>query len=172
VEVNGMTELPDFVLQALNAPRNDGAQFTALVAAFGQQFSSTLQLPIRHETDMNYCAGQSLRFELRAKQPNSSPKNLGALFEVMVFLSSKAPVFAWYCFDRHGVFSKAHFPLLGPNQWPDSVRLMVSRLQPILVKAGWREVPFEILDAPAQNCVTDLDGSPATVFDALFAEIV
>jgi hypothetical protein len=167
-----MTRLPDFVLQALNAPRVDGAKFTAHVSAFGQQFSSSLQLSVRHETDMNYCAGQSLRFEVRAAQPDSSPRSLGSLFEVMLFLSSKAPVFAWYCFDRHGVISKAHFPLLGPNQWPDKVRLMVSRLQPVLVKAGFQEVPFEILAAPAQNYVTDLDGLPATVFEALFAEIV
>ena len=184
--------LPDFVLQALRASAKSGALFTLEVAAFGQKFSGPVRLPIRHEKDMNYCAGQSLRFDVRAtiatsskpvsgKPVSSKPvsrkpvssKNSGAvLFEVMLFLSAKTPVFAWYCFDRHGVFIKAHFPLLAPNQWPQEVRQIVSRLQPMLERTGWQEVPFALLDLLAPNFVTDLDNRPATVFEALFAEII
>jgi hypothetical protein len=167
-----MMELPDFVVAALNKPIRENSKFTDEIDSVGQQLSSLLQLSVKHETDMNYNAGQSIRFEIRVKRPGSSQKSKGSLFEIMVFFSSRSALFVIYCFDRQQFLSNSNFPLIAPNLLPKEILKMCSSVSQQLEFSGFREVPFEILDLPAPNCVTDLDNQPATVFQALFAEII
>ena len=166
------TQLPAFVLSALKSPPRYHAQFTEDVAALGQKLSGELGVLVKHETDMNYCVGQSLRFETRVKKPGLGARSKGSLFEIMVFISSKAPVFASYCFDRQGLLTTASFPWIAPDLLPDSVRDLRTTAHRVLEAAGLREVEFGLLSLPAPNCSTDMDGVPATVFEALFAEII
>jgi hypothetical protein len=162
--------LSDFVIKALAAHRQEEAVFTDEVVALQKLVSNRLQLPVRHERDMNCCAGQSLRFEVRAKHSDARKQRLGALFEVMLFLS-KGRVNAWYVFDRQGAIVKSRFPSLAPELRPDSVRQAVTSVQPLLERAEWKDVSFAFLNVLAPNCTTELDNQPATVFEALFAEI-
>jgi hypothetical protein len=167
-----MVQLPDFVVTALSKPIRDGSKFTDEISSLRNILSSLLQVSIKHETDMNYNSGHSLRFVTRVKKFGSSRNSKGSLFEIMVFVSAKSQLFAIYCFDRQQLLSHAPFPLIAPNHLPKSILEICERVHHQLKISGFQEVAFEILDLPAPNCVTELDNLPATVFQALFAEII
>jgi hypothetical protein len=177
--VNGATansenvDLPEFVREALHAPAHLGADFTKSVAALAESLRAKLPVPLLHKRGSDYSVGDALSFELRASKPGASARSKGRLFEIMIFISSKAPLFAWQCFDRQQFFDESVFPhrWVPTAQLPSEIRDVLDGLQPFIEADGFREVPFECLQKPAPGCETELDGLPANVFQALFSEL-
>jgi hypothetical protein len=49
---------------------------------------------------------------------------------------------------------------------------VIFKIRSFLVETSYREVPYELYDKEAAGYLTQMDGLPATIFEALFAEIV
>jgi hypothetical protein len=157
-------QLPDFILSALLQPQSHSVEFTEKIRGLGEKLSKALQTP--HQlTGSDYCANLCLRFDATSG---------GAKFEVRVYLSTKAPLYAFYVFGgskisganqtRPGFIDIAHAS--------QAVQSWVSLARMELNNFGLREVPQLYFFEPAPNCFTELDGLPADVFQALFAEIL
>jgi hypothetical protein len=163
--------IPDVVRSACEGPIDYSEQFTARVREIAKTLSGTLGLKVSHDADMNYRAGQSLSMVLQVDPPTGRGK---AAIEVRIYISSRAKVFAFYCFDinRKFVGPKERNHPVSPARLPEGPRQVIEKCRKLLREMGYQEVPQEIFDEKAPGCVTELDGLPTTVFSALFAEVV
>ena len=154
------------VSAALPRPPDYSAEFTARVQALARLLEPALSMPLKHDTNMNYRAGQHLscRLKLRGK---------GAV-EIRFYISSKGPLFAIYMLDRGGTLTQLGqlgHPI-AENLLPDEIAAPLDGARKILSDQGYTEVPSRLFDTPAPGCTTELDDLPATVFQCLFAEII
>jgi hypothetical protein len=162
--------LPSYVIAAAASPAAYSKEFSEQVAALAKDLSGLLQRPVRHDSDMNYRAGQNLEFDVQAASPRSkSPVPV----QVRVYISGKAPLFGVYCIERRRVFERSE--LMG-DQIPSQVLTgepasTINKVRQLLAKEGYQEVEEELFPIKVPGALTELDGLPSTVFQALFAEI-
>jgi hypothetical protein len=165
-------KIPDFITEALQRPIDYSQNFTQRVSGLAKALSETLGLPVSHDADMNYRAGQNLCFSLQVAAPGA-PRRKGTL-EIRIYLTSRGPLFAFYCFDPRKLFvaeNAAPYPVPF-DRLPGAAHQAIERCRQVLAANGWREVEQEWLGAMAPGCLTELDDLPASVFEALFTEII
>jgi hypothetical protein len=166
-----MTSLPEFILDALPNPIDHSRDFSVVVIELKQTLEAQLRMVFRLDQDMNYNPAQSLTYTLQGKVDlQKQPYE----FDVRFYLSSKAPLFAVYCFDRDwGMTDRGdvNHPI-AQQRLPERVRTWINKAKAVLVGKGWTEVEHAYFYVAAPGCITQLDGLPATVFESLFAEIV
>lgn len=153
--------LPEVITAALPRSPDYSNEFTARVKALAQSLAADLDVPLSHDSNMNYRAGQYVAFKART-------------VTVRIYLSSKAPLFAFYVLDTSGTLmepAKASHPV-PENRLPAEVLGQLDVCRKRLGQAGYTEVARTLFDAPASGCTTELDDLPATVFQSLFAEII
>ena len=97
--------IPEAIERALREPVNYAPGFTARIAELRQLLQSALQTEVVHDSDMNYRAAQNLLFV--SGGPSTSSGRKPAPVEVRVYISSKANLFAVYCFDLKAAFVPA-----------------------------------------------------------------
>jgi hypothetical protein len=166
-----MTSLPDFILDALPNPIDHSREFSAAVIEFKQVLQARLRTVFRLDQDMNYNPAQSLACTLKGK---AGLQKQPYEFDVRFYLSSKAPLFAVYCFDRQwGLTDRgdANHPI-AQERLPERIQAWTDKAKAVLIDKGWTEVEHACFHLAAPGCSTQLDGLPATVFESLFAEIV
>ena len=154
------------VSAALPQPPDYSAEFTARVQALARLLAPALSMPLKHDTNMNYRAGQHLscRLKLHGK---------GAV-EIRFYISSKGPLFAIYVLDIGGTLTQPGqlgHPI-AENLLPEEIAGPLDSARTILSDQGYMEVPSSLFDTPAPGCTTELDDLPATLFQCLFAEII
>lgn len=151
---------------ALRRSPDYSAEFTARVQALARVMEPALGMPLEHDTNMNYRAGQHLSCRLKLHRK-------GAV-EIRFYVSSKGPVFAIYVLDVGGTLTQPGqlgHPI-GENPLPEEIARQLERARRILGDQGYTEVPSSLFDTPAPGCTTELDDLPATLFQYLFAEII
>jgi len=162
--------LSSYIISAASVPVAYSTEFSERVAALGRELSVVLGLPVRHDADMNYRAGQSLEFELQMHSPQ---RRKAVLIEVRVYVSAKAALFGLLCLDRKRGFIR-------PDQIGDQVSCKIlsgesgsaiEKVRQFFIQKGFQEVDEELFQVKVPGALTELDGLPATVFEALFAEI-
>lgn len=162
--------LPSYVIAAANVPVAYSQEFSEQVAALGKELSELLGMPVRHDADMNYRAGQSLEFEVQAPSPR---RRKPVPVQVRVYVSGKGPLFGLFCVDGQRIFDR-------PEQMGDQVPCKVlsgaagsavETVRQFFTQKGFQEVDQEFFQIKVPGSLTELDGLPATVFEALFAEI-
>lgn len=162
--------LPPFILDAIAQPIGCVRDYAGLVAGQGAALSNASGEAFVLDDDMNYNAAQSLTCKLSGQDALLKKR---FEFDVRFYISSKAPLFAVYCFDRKwGMVDRGdvNHPI-DPARLPEAVRASIDKGRAVLAAQGLQEVAHAYFLLPAPGCTTQLDGLPATVFEALFAEI-
>jgi hypothetical protein len=155
--------------QYLDRPVDHSAEFTRRVADLGEQVSRALGAPVRQDSDMNYNPGQLLVVHLDAAgRPTGSDTD--AAWAATVAVSSRGPLWALLA-GRAGA---------GPRVWVSTATAeledgpgaaAVGAITAVMTAAGLQRVPDADLDRLVPGRVTEMDGLPATVRDALFCEV-
>lgn len=167
-----MKQIPPTIMSALSKPIDYSRRFTESVEKLKNSLSATLGLSIRHDKNMDYSPAQFISF-LFENADKTSP-NRKQSFEVRYYISSRAPLFATYILDL-----KRSLVLEGELNHPiETSRLPTPALDPVnigrefLKMKGYVEVDYDLFRENAPDCLTQLDGLPATIFETLFTEIV
>lgn len=166
-----MSMLPPFVLDAIAQPIGCVRDYASLVAGLGDALSKASGVAFVLDDDTNYNPAQSLTCKLSGQGAGLRKR---FEFEVRFYISSKAPLFAVYCFDRKwGMVDRGdvNHPI-DPARLPEAARASIDKSRAVLATQGLQEVAHAYFFLPAPGCITQLDGLPATVFESLFAEIV
>jgi hypothetical protein len=146
----------------LDQPIDYSEAFRDRVAALGAAVSTALGVPVGHDTDMNYRAGQLLTVYIGPDgAPVADRAAAGAMLRVAI--SSRGPLWTVMAFGQD---SPRHW---SPTAVPTSPVLVP--IEAALTGAGLGRVPSDRLDDVVPNHETDLDGAPATLRDVLFCEI-
>lgn len=119
---------------------------------------------------MDYCPAQYIAVRLK----NHINPSLKTGFEVRFYVSSKASLFFVYIIDEAGRIKNHHgnsHPLpLGVLS--EAAQDVIVKIRNFLVENSYQEVAYEFYDKRAVGYMTQMDGLPASIFEALFAEIV
>jgi hypothetical protein len=146
----------------LAAPIERSEQFAERVAAVGQRLSAVLGIPVHHDADMNYRAGQLLTAYIGPDgAPVAADEGAGTMLRVAV--SSRGPL--WTLMAWRQDTPRRGSPTAVPAGDP------VPMIAAVLADAGLQQVPPDRLDDPVPGHETDLDGAPATLRDVLFCEV-
>jgi hypothetical protein len=159
--------LPEMITAALPRTPDYSGEFTARVKALAERLGADIDVPLSHDSNMNYRAGQYVAFKVRLPQVRGS-------VEVRIYISSKGPLFAFYVMDTGGTLmeaAKASHPV-PEDRLPAEIIAQLDVCRKRLSQEGYTEVAPSLFDVPAPDCATELDDLPATVFQALFAEII
>src|SRR5215467_7525450 len=160
--------LPDYVVEALAVLPDESAEFTAKVAGIRSALSEILGRRVDHDPDMNYRAGQILRIWVGedGRGDSNDPR-----YQLALLLSARRPLYAFIVFVNAGAGRRGPWtPGSGPV--PSNLDGLISEVREGLARERWREVPGDVLSRPAPGHATAMDGAPATVQEALFAEII
>jgi hypothetical protein len=150
----------------LDAPVDYSAEFSDRVAELGRALAETLGVPVRHEEDMNYNAGQALVVYLAADGSPTGDEAAGAS-ALRVWLSARGPLWTVLGARRGDGEREWH---IEPDAGPPAGNVLAG-IGTRLAAAGLTRVPADILDQPVPGHETELDGMPATVRDVLFCEL-
>lgn len=165
--------LPDSIMTALRQAPDYSAAFTSRVTALAAALALDASIPVSHDADMNYRHGQSLSF-ISVDPLGHRPMSRSGPIEVRVYVSSCANLYAIYCFD----LKQAYMPSGGLNHpisldlIPEFARRQIEACRRVMNSHGYAEVSPLLFDELAPGCLTDMDGLPANIFQALFAEVV
>lgn len=166
-----LSMLPPFILDALAQPGGSVHDHARLVAGLGAALSNGLGVAFVLDDDMNYNPAQSLTCKLSGWDAVLKKQ---FEFDVRFYISSKALLFAVYCFDRKwGMVDRANVNHpIDPARLPKAARASIDKGRAVLAAKGLQEVAHAYFFLPAPGCTTQLDGVPANVLESLFAEIV
>lgn len=154
--------------QYYDAPVDYSKSFDERIAGLAGKLSHALGVAVRHDTDMNYNAGQRITVLLTGEGKPTSDIGV-ASYRVTAMVSSKGPLWALSVW-RTGA---------GPREWvvasldelagvDDAALTAIAKT---MDEAGLRRVPDEVLDEEVEGHVTEMDELPATVRDVLFCEV-
>jgi hypothetical protein len=153
--------------QYYDAPVDYSKSFDERVATLAKALSDELGgLPVRHDTDMNYNAGQRVSAMLTADgKPTADVAS--AIFRITAVVSSKGPVWALMPWHKDG---RTWVPVPVP-ELPGAADSVLAAITKTMAAAGLRQVPDEVLNDEVEGRVTEMDELPATVRDVLFCEV-
>ena len=154
---------------ALAARADVSDQFTSKVADLCRKLEADSGLKLAHVKEMNYRSSQRLQLCLDASGSPSPPPVAKWLVEF--FLSSKAPLFAYRIFERTSEAEESWQPK-SPKSDPAEALPLLTRVAEALERHDWAFVSASEWGTIAPGCSTEMDGVPATVFEALFAELL
>lgn len=167
------TEIPLEIQRALESPVDYSQAFTFRVESISRALCSALGKAIKHDADMSYRAGQYLSFLVSDKQQADTSRSPSV--EVRVYVSSKGKFFAIYCFDLASSFMPAETTInhpISPQYFPAFLERTVTTCRIVASEFEYTEVEYSLFRQLAPGCLTEMDGQPATIFEALFAEVV
>lgn len=165
------TPLPDFIIAALTAQPQDWTVFTAWIKLVSERLAQRLKFPVRHVAGGDYSAGQSVILNFSNRKPYFP--DVDGSVAVTIFFSPRANLFA---FDFSSArFTTQHeagtYPKLLETA-PSHIHHAVEISRGLLRENGFIEVEHRWFNHLAPGRLTALDEVPATVFGALFSEIV
>jgi len=155
--------------------------FTTRVALLADGFRKTLSLPVEHDTDMNYRAAQKIGVWLNEACAPVEPRSGEAIYQMNTYVSSKGRYFTFVTLklSDSGNNGRARgLERLG-RFWvrldEDTIPAGIANLQKVITllmqPMGYSFLPGSLLSREAKGHSTDLDGKPATLFEALFSEL-
>jgi hypothetical protein len=153
----------------LERPIDYSAGFTRRVAEIGERLSAELGVPVRQDSDMNYNPGQLLVVHLAA---GGGPvaEETGAAWRITVVVSSRGPLWALLA-GRAGDRPRVWLATAAADVEHGAGSAVVTAIARVLTAAGLERLPDADLDRPAPGQVTQMDGAPATLREALFCEV-
>ncbi|MDA8522536.1 hypothetical protein [Acidovorax sp. NCPPB 4044] len=165
-----MKNIPEFISEAVKNEPDYSKSFSQKVAALAQDIKELSNLENIHSESMDYCPAQYIEIKLNNQASNSPRVN----FEVRFYISSKADLFFIYINDKTGK-TKNHHVISHPlptSILPEAVQGIILKIKNFLIERSYREVAYDFYDQEAVDCLTQMDGLRANIFEALFAEIV
>jgi hypothetical protein len=167
-----MMTIPLHLRPALRSLADYSPAFSDEIRKIAELISKIVGVDVHRDADMNYRASQRISLEFSSASPYGIKKD-GEICAT-IYISSRARLFCFYCFDAKGIFYKD-----GPWKHPAPVDLfplqigeVIRRCRGLLIDRGYEEVERQLFDELAPDCFTELDHLPATVFQVLFAEVV
>jgi hypothetical protein len=173
-----MKSIPPDIMAALSKPIDYSNEFTQSVEMLKNSLSQDLNLQVKHDSGMDYSPAQFISFLIVNADDNLSRKRRlsrnKSSFEARYYISSRAPLFATYIIDsRRSLVSEGEINHpIEIFRLPPSVQNVVNFGREFLQKKGYVEVEYDLFRENAPDCLTQLDGLPATIFETLFTEIV
>ena len=148
---------------------NYSKQFCFTVAALGTELSASANIPVLHNSDMNYASAQSLSILFISDNCEPTTSRQAANRELRIYVSSKDPLFCTLTLilDHTG-----HWRLSGPTNIPHCLVELELEVTSALLRQHYQKVDQDLLWETLPGSTNELDGSPATVFSALFSEIL
>jgi hypothetical protein len=131
-----------------------------------QELSQAIATPLRHESS-DYSA-EALVLWLDAKLQPTPPFSADGRYMVKTMLSSRGKYFTFVVYRGR---IKAVWSRLAPADWPEGLTRYTQSLAQELEARSYVALAGKILDQSAPGHFTELDGNPATVFEALFGEL-
>lgn len=154
--------------QYYDNPVDYSKEFDERVGRLADELRGALGVDPRHETDMNYNAGQRVSVLLTGDGvPTEDPAAAG--YRLTIVVSSRGPVWARMAW-RKGTNAREWFPATAEEAAPAGGKVM-DAVATVMTAAGLRQVPDDVLDDELQGRVTEMDELPATVRDVLFCEV-
>jgi len=150
-----------YIQEAIEKLPDYSEKFTMKVDKVRLDLTTALNMNFTHDKDMNYSVAQKLSHCTRDSN--------GMEYKLVIYISSRAPVFTILCLIR---MSKNEWstPVI-IDQQSESIRRMTENVSMALQNIGFRSIQGPVLYEYVSGVVTDMDGAPATVFDALFSEL-
>jgi hypothetical protein len=158
------------IAAALDRPVDYSAAFTASVRALGADLATSLALPLRHDADMNYASGQRLWLALDERGEPTDANT--ATYRLITHVSSRGPLYTFSVLRRDPAARRHDWCPTELADAPPALRQVADRVGAGMDARGYVLVPRDLLTVPAEGHTTDMDGAPATTFQALFAELV
>ncbi|GKS77912.1 hypothetical protein AVME950_23470 [Acidovorax sp. SUPP950] len=167
-----MKNIPDFILKSIANEPDYSKSFSRKISALAQSIRELTHLGVTHCESMDYCPAQYLEIYLNGQIDH--PSKTEYIFEIRFYISSKADLFFVYINDKKGriknAFGKSH--PISIDLLPEKTQNLIFRIKYFLIESGYQEVLYEFYDREAVGYLTQMDGLPANIFEALFAEIV
>jgi hypothetical protein len=165
-----MENIQEIIDRAVWNEPDYSACFSRKVEALARGVEELTGLEAVQVGSMDDCPGQYVRIRL-VSHAGHSPR---MRFEARFYISSKADVFFVYVNDEVGRVRnhRGHPHPLPAGALPEVAQRVIFKIRRFLVETSCREVPYELYDKEAAGYLTQMDGLPATIFEALFAEIV
>jgi hypothetical protein len=148
--------------QYLDRPIDFSESFRHRVSQIRDSVAAAIGVPVEHDTDMNYRAGQLLTVYLGPSGVPVADSSVAATM-LRVAVSSRGPL--WTLMAWHQDSPRHWSPAPVPSGEP---AVMIGK---VAAAAGLQRVPPERLDELVPGHETDMDGAPATLRDVLFCEV-
>jgi hypothetical protein len=172
--------LPPQLQGALRQPADYSERFVQTVDALKEALVDRLGMDAHHDKDMNYSVAQQIIFfaddDGSLVKPGSNYR-----YRIVILITSRAPMYTFVFQRRTQVtdeFKKLGLP--GPGEYhlrtaekELPVRLLgrLSEMSTALEEDGYLHIEGRVLRELAPGRHTEMDGVPATVFQALFSEM-
>lgn len=165
-----MKNVQDAINLAIENEPDYSVRFSEKVEMLARGIQGLIGLETILCQSMDYCPAQYMAVNFK----NHINPSLKTGFEVRFYVSSKAELFFVYIIDQAGRIKNHHgnshpLPLDVLSEVAHDVILQIRNF---LAENSYQEVPYEFFDKEAIGYLTQLDGLPANIFEALFAEIV
>ncbi len=161
------SQLPTEARLALSKSPDYSRTFNERVNALRQKVSVAIGGTVYHNTDMNYSVSQKLVVFVDESANVRADLDESVAFQNNFFISSRGPLYTSTWLKR-----------ISGNEWipseVDNAPALLGlerKVQSTLNEAGLVGLYGEILGEAVENQFTEMDGSPATVFQALFTEL-
>lgn len=167
-----MKNIPDFILRSIKNEPDYSKSFSYKISTLAQSIRELTHLEVTHCESMDYCPAQYIEIYLNGQIDH--PSKINYIFEIRFYISSKANLFFVYINDKKerikNNIGKSH--PISIDLLPEKTQNLISKIKYFLIENGYQEVLYEFYDQEAAGYLTQMDGLPANIFEALFAEIV
>jgi hypothetical protein len=175
------TTLNGAVKRALSAKPDYSAAFTQRVRTLAKTVEDKLALPVQHDADMNYSAGQQVIVWLDKSCHPVLPNDRDAKYRLVDYVSSKGPFFAFVVMrlsdtaagwrEKGLTEPRPYWTIIGAKDLLEKIASIQKKISAVLRSSDYALVEEPVLSQEVEGHVTELDGKPATVFEVLFSEI-
>ncbi len=152
------------ITKALAARPDYSSRFTARMEAIRRKVEGQIAAPVYLDSDMNYAVSQRISIFLDQRDRPVSKDDEARCVEVAILISSRSSVYTVVQLDK---FSRNERKVVEVTAAADSL----SNLERSVDEEGYSPIRGDVLNELAPGCTTEMDGAPATVFQALFSEM-
>jgi len=160
------------ILRAMREPADYSELFRQRVGKIADRLSQVIGTPVTHDADMNYSSAQKIKLWLDAKGWAIAPDSPDAEYALIVLISSKGPYFAYAWLGRDRSQAGSHWRAHYGADLPEPLWSYAERITSELKGMGYRPISGPILNEVVEGFLTDMDQTPATVFQVLFTELL
>jgi hypothetical protein len=156
------------VLSSLHNVNNSSNSFIDECKDIAEAISTHLNCDTLFEEWGNYCCSNKIILYMNDSllcKKLSPQKNL----IINILISAKGPFYTFVIYKQND----KEWSILSPEFYPDSITFIKDEIEKIMQPRQLRLIQDEILLAQiTQDCYTEIDMEPATIFEVIFGEII
>ena len=153
--------------RAIQSPTDYSAGFVERVAELRESVTSRIGVPLVHDPDMNYSAAQKLTLWLDETGEVASGHDVAA-YQLDFLISSKVDVYTVVGLTKDDL---GRWSRISVSQDKSILADYTRRIGRCFEELGYTSLQESELGSVVDGHVTELNGSPATLFQVLFSEM-